>query len=367
MITSRTLLADRALRGPASARMMIDGRSYINFFGAGYLALAGLREIRSAVARALEEGAAFADHVPAALGGIEPNFQAVERASATALGTEAAVYFASGYLIGTVGLASFEQPFDLIVLDDTAHYNLRDAARQSGLPTFTFAHCDAGSLSDTLKRHVRARQRPLVMTDGVFTIGRVPPLADYAAAVAAYDGRLFVDESHSFGVIGDQGRGAAEYCGVEHLVPIGATLSKAYCAQGAILGCSAATAARLRSITPIRGCCAGSPLSAAAATACLNYVTERPEVRTNLRAMTDYLRTRVRSIGLDVIDSPAPVVAFAAGDRAQMQALQRRLFDRGIHIYHSTHLGTGPEGMIRCSVFRDHTRGDIDALIAALV
>jgi 7-keto-8-aminopelargonate synthetase-like enzyme len=276
------------------------------------------------------------------------------------------VYFASGFLIGRVGLTSYEQAFDLLILDDTAHYNLRDAAKLTGLPTFTFAHCDVGSLSDVLKQHVRAKQRPLVITDGVFTTGRIPPLRDYAAVLEGYNGRLFVDESHSFGVVGENGRGAAEYCGVEHLAPIGATLSKAYCAQGAILGCSAAAALRLRTIPPIRACCAGSPLSAAAATASLTYVAKRPEIRKNLREMTDYLRARARSTGLDVIDSPAPVVAFQYGKRADMEALQRRLFDRGIHIYHSTHLGTGPEGMIRCSVFRDHTREDMDALVDAL-
>lgn len=361
-----TVLGDRKIGGAASARMLIDGRPYLNFFGAGYLALANLPEVRSAVRGALDAGVAFADHVPKALGGIDPAFEEVERASAQALGTEACVYFPSGYLIGAVGLASFETPFDLIVLDELAHYNLRDAAKQSGLRIRAFSNSDPESLREVLRENVRAKQKPLVMTDGVFTTGRVPPLAAYAVEIASYDGRLFVDESHSFGVIGERGQGALEHCGVKGAVPVGATLSKAYCAQGAILGCSAATAARLRQIPPVRGCCAGSPLSAVAATASLAYMSAHPEIRTELRVLADYLRSRIRRLGIDVMETPAPVVAFQYGGWKDMHALQHRLFERGIHIYHSVHLGTGSEGMIRCSVFRDHTREDVDRLITEL-
>jgi 8-amino-7-oxononanoate synthase len=341
------LLSDRILGGPAAARISIDGRELINFFGAGYLALTKVPEIRAAVSAALESGASFADHVPAGLGGIDPLFERVESLAATALGTEACVYFASGYLIGAVGMTALEEKFDLIVIDELAHYNLRDAARQTGLPTYTFVHSDSGSLAEILKRHVGAGQRPLVMTDGVFTTGHIPPLFEYAAVVRSYDGSLFVDESHSFGVIGERGRGAAEYCGVDGLTPIGATMSKAYCAHGAILGCTESQAARARIVPPVRGCCAGSPLSAAAAAACLQYIATRPEVRKELRATGEYLRARLRSLGLEITDTPAPVVAFRYGERADMQALARRMFERGIHIYHSTHLGTGSEGMIR--------------------
>jgi len=364
---AESLLAGRTISGPVSARMTIDGKEYINFYGAGYLALSGLSEIRAAVMRTLAQGAPFGRQVPSILGAVDTVFDDLERAGAAACGTESSVYFASGYMIGRVGLASLEQPFDVLVLDERAHYNLTEAAKVSGLPSFAFAHCDVDSLRELLKRQVRANQRPLLITDGAFaTNGRIPPLADYAAVLAPYDGRLFVDEAHSFGVVGANGRGAVEFCKVEHTAAAGATLSKAFCGQGAIVGCSAASAERLRFAPVIRGACAGSPLSAAAATASLAYVAARPELRTSLHAMGDYLRLQLRNIGIDVFDTPAPIVSFQCGNRADMLALQRRLFDRGIYVLHSTYIGAGPEGVIRCAVFRDHAREDIDALIDAL-
>jgi 7-keto-8-aminopelargonate synthetase-like enzyme len=347
--------------------MKIDGRDYINFVGTGYLALSHVAEIRSAVLRVVEQGVPFAQALPAVLGGIDPLFAAVERAAADACGTEASVYFSSGYLIGMVGLASLEDAFDLLLLDEAAYYNLKDAAKLFEVPVHTFAHCDVESLRDVLHRHATPKQHPLVVTDGVFAAtGRVPPLADYATVLARYEGRLFVDEAHAFGVVGENGRGAAEYSGVQHLAATGATLSKALCAQGAIVACSLKTAARLRTLPAIRGACAGSPLSAVAATESLRYMATHPEIRKQLRATTDYFRARLRSIGLDVIDSPAPIVSFKCGDQSNMQAVQRRAFDHGIYVHYSKYIGTGSEGMLRCAVFRDHTRGDIDALVGTL-
>jgi 7-keto-8-aminopelargonate synthetase-like enzyme len=234
-------------------------------------------------------------------------------------------------------------------------------------PTFTFAHCDPESLRAQLKRRVRPAQRPVLLTDGAFaTTGRIPPLHEYVSLLAAYNGRLVVDESHAFGVVGANGRGAAEHCGVEHEVVSGATLSKAYCAQGAVFAGSAAAVAQVRRASPVGAACAGSPLSAAAAHASLTYMHDRAAVREELRAKADYLRARLRQTGLDVIDTPASIVSFTYGNCADMQALQRRAFERGIHIYHSKYIGAGPEGLIRCAVFRDHSLQDIDALISVL-
>jgi 8-amino-7-oxononanoate synthase len=362
-----SFLAGRTIHGAVSARINIDGRDYINFFGSGYLALSNIAQVRNAVLRTLQKGAPFAQPVPAALGAIDPIFAAVERAGAMAFNTEATVFLPSGYLIGCVGLSSFDSAVDVLMLDEFAHHNLVDAAKISGLNTVRYRHCDPQSLHDRIKSDIRAGRRPLVMTDGVFaTTGRIAPLAEYSEVLKAYDGRMFVDESHSFGVVGPNGRGAAEYCGVQHLARIGATLSKALCAQGALVGCSTNDAQRLKGIPPMRGACAGSPLSAVAATEALTYAAAHPELAEKLRAIAERLRSRLRGLGLEVINTPAPIVSFGAGNIADMRELQRRAFESGVFIYHSTYLGAGPEGVIRCAVFCDHSPDDIDALISVL-
>jgi 7-keto-8-aminopelargonate synthetase-like enzyme len=347
--------------------MQIDGKPYVNFFGSGYLALSNIPEIRARVLSELESGAPFSRQVAALLESKDPIFDGVEQAGAHACGTEASVYFPSGYLVGIIGLASFNIPSSLMLVDESAHYSLKDAVRLTAGAITEFRHCDAEALEEALKREIRPDQVPVVVTDGIFaTTGRLPPLSEYAALLEPYRGRIFIDESHAFGVVGELGRGAGEYCAVEYLGSTGSTLSKAYCAQGALVGCSAEVAARLRWLPQVRGACAGSPLSAAAAAAGFEYMKAHPERRATLRDLSDYLRARIRGLGIECTESPAPIVSFTLPTQDDMLAVQRRLFAHGFHIQYSTYIGAGPSGMLRCAVFADHSREDIDGLIDLL-
>ena len=167
-------------------------------------------------------------------------------------------------------------------------------------------------------------------------------------------------------VIGEHGRGAVEYFRVERWTSIGATLSKAICAQGAVIPCSNQAAKYVRTVQPLRGANKGSPLFAVAASASLAYLSAHPEIREALQRMTSYFRTRLREIGIDSIDSPAPIVSFRVGTRKDMLALHRRLFLDGFFLTRSAYLGAGPDGILRCAVYRDHSTNDIDALVSAL-
>jgi 7-keto-8-aminopelargonate synthetase-like enzyme len=361
------LLTGRVVGGTASARVSIDGRDYINFSGCGYLALGRLPELRNAALVALEQGAPFARQISAAYGAVDPAIRDLESTAAVYCGTGAAVYFASGYLIGAIALQCVDTAHSMLFIDRSAHFSLFDGARLTGLPLTTFAHCDAEALATSIEKNLPPRSRPIVITDGVFaTTGRLAPLDQYATVIAGYGGTLVVDEAHSFGVIGPRGRGAAELLGVEAVARTAATLSKAFCAQGALIGCDHEQAARLRHSPPLRGANSGSPISAAVSAAALNYTMAHPERRSRLATLTTYLRRGLRGIGIDVDDSPAPIVGFSVGDRVCMKSLQRRLFDRGIHVTLSNYIGAGPQGMIRCAVFADHSEADLDALVDGL-
>jgi 7-keto-8-aminopelargonate synthetase-like enzyme len=164
-------------------------------------------------------------------------------------------------------------------------------------------------------------------------------------------------------VVGENGRGAAEYHDVESVSVRAATLSKAYCASGALFACSPAEAARLRWLPPIAAASAGSPLLAAASAASLRYVREQPQVRAELRQAAQNLRARLRDIGVETADTPAPIVSFALGGREDMLALRARAFDAGLYLHYCTYVGAPREGLIRCAVFHDHSAADFDTLI----
>lgn len=361
------LLDGRTANGPASASWTIDGRPYLNFAGSGYLALSRLPELRNAAYAALALGTAFSRQVSPAYGITDSTFDGVETAAATALGTEAAVYFASGYLIGPTLFAAHARPSDRVFVDAGCHFNLLDASRACCLPWHQFAHRDPSSLHTELRARLRPAERPLVVTDGTHpTTGRLAPLHEYAEVLAPFAGLMLVDDAHGFGVVGRRGRGAAEHLGVESVSATAATLSKAFCAQGAVLGGDAARIRPLQLMPPLRGSNSGSPLSAAVAEAALRYVEANPARRNRLADMVTVLRRRLRSLGLDIAESPAPIVSFRVGDRATMSRLQRRLFEQDVYVPISDYLGAGPDGILRCAVYADHTPQDLERLVDAV-
>lgn len=359
------VLAGRKVRGQASARLNVDGRDYLNFGGTGYLALGRVPEIRQAALDAINDGASFARSLSVSYGATDEIFEALETTAAAALGSETSIGFSTGYLIGMVGLAALHGEVDIIFIDDLAHFSLVDAARISGLPTVGFAHADPNDLARLLKDRVTAGQRPVVVTDSVFgATGRLAPLADYAALLAPFDGRLLVDESHAFGVMGSRGRGVADDVAPSAIV--GSTLGKAFCAHGAVVALSHQRERNARKRPPLFGANVGSPISASVGTAALRYVARHPERRARLRSVSTRLAQGLSRLGLEVEHSGAPIAAFSLGDRAQMAALQRRLFEQGIFVHRSDYRGSGKEGVMRFAAFADHSDEDIDRLCSVL-
>ncbi len=357
------LLAGRTVTGPESARLTIDGRQLVNFVGCGYLALHQLPQLKDAALRALELGQPWSFIGSAGYGGADPPFDDVASAIGAFFGTETGVYLPTGYFCGLAGVAGLQGGFDAVFVDELAHFNLHDAAWLSRKPVATFRHADAGALHDALKQHAG---RPLVLTDGVFaTTGRVPPLRDYAALAAERGGLLFVDESHAYGVVGATGKGAAEHCGTPDALH-GGTLSKGFCALGGLLPCTSAFAARVRGLPPVRGANPGSAVMAMVSTAALRAAADDPGRRRRLGMLSQRLKTGLRAIGLDVIETPAPITSFQLPSRGEMVSLQRRLFDQGIHVLLSNYIGAGPQGTIRCATFADHSEADIELLLGAL-
>jgi 8-amino-7-oxononanoate synthase len=257
------------------------------------------------------------------------------------------VYFASGHLIGAAALSSLETDESVFFIDEMAHFSLFDATRIANRPVVTFRHCDLESLSQAIRDSLPAGAKPIVVSDGVFgTTGRIAPLNEYEKIVRCYEGRLIVDEAHSFGVLGAHGRGAAELHGVESLGTTAAAFSKAFCAQGAIMGCARDAAKMLRQVPPLRAANAGSPISAAVSAASLRYMQAHPGRRVRLLGLTTHLRRSLRSIGIDTGDSPAPIVAFEERDRQTSASLQQQLFERGIYVMLSNYIGVSANGSI---------------------
>jgi len=356
------------LESPVGAEIVLEGRKYINFGGSSYLGLSGKPEILEAGVTALRAtGAGYV--IPRFCAVVSGAHEEVEAEAAAFFGTQAALYLASGYATGLAAISALKGSFQLILYDKLSHYALRDASAASGLPCYGFEHSDPESLADELKRRVGAGQRPLIVTDGLFSVwGEIARVGELAAVAERYDGHLFVDESHSFGILGRHGRGVREYWRLEDYTRVtsGGSLGKAFgCSGGIILG-SADHIARLRS-TPIGlGASSGSPVNAALCARALAYARRTPSLLLHLRHNTIRMKSGLRRLGLHVGTDEVPIAAFQRNSADSTRQLQQRLMSHGIFVLCAQYVGTDATGVIRCGIFADHTPEHIDFFLDAL-
>ncbi|MDR2706173.1 MAG: pyridoxal phosphate-dependent aminotransferase family protein [Planctomycetaceae bacterium] len=379
---------------PPDAMISIAGRTYLYFAGNGYLGLQAEPEVLAATCEAvLRYGVGTATSRAAFTS--PPVFE-VEHRIAQILETERAFYTASGYIANQILLESLEGTFDRIFIDESSHYSLFNAAqriRGSRCRPIAFRHRSSSDLKDKLDRNLQLHEKPIVITDGVFSLlGTIAPINDYIDLLADYDGSsLWVDDAHGFGVLGENGCGTLEHFGFDYSAvnrtiqddadhfgfgnhsTISTRLFSCFSLSKAVGGCGGAIPGsesfiqRLkdRSSVFFGASAPASPVAAATAKA-LAIITQN-SLRQKLRENTDQLKNRLRNLGLEVNDSLVPIVILTLGSSGNMRRIQKELSQKGILIsYLPRYAGLGSTGALRIAVFATHTSEMIEELVDTL-
>jgi 7-keto-8-aminopelargonate synthetase-like enzyme len=106
-----------------------------------------------------------------------------------------------------------------------------------------------------------------------------------------------------------------------------------------------------------------TPVAAASARG-LELLLANPGLRTTLRSNASRMRQGLRRLGLDVDDTPTPIVCLAPGTADAMKRIQAELQERGILVaYMAAYSGLGPQGALRLAVFANHTESMIDEFL----
>ncbi len=370
------------MQSPPGAEAVIDGRRCLYFAGTGYLGLQGHREVIRAACEAARRYGIGSATSRSGFGNTPPVLD-VERLAARLFHCDDAFYFMSGYVGNGILVRLLDGQSDVIFVDQCSHYCVLEAARAPGLTVHVFRHADADDLAAKLRKKLPPGGRPLVMTDGVFSArGTIAPVGRYSEILREYAAStLLIDDAHGFGVLGEHGRGTLEHAGLFGLGvnagPTGrsqpdsprlllcGTLSKALGGFGGIIPGTQATVDAIKATSHYYSGASAPPIPAAAASArALELVMERPEMRAALWDNVRLVKTGLRQMGLQVDDTPVPIVCLTLGSAENMQRIQRGLADRGILIaYMPSYSGLGPEGALRLAVFSTHTGEMIQRLL----
>jgi 8-amino-7-oxononanoate synthase len=227
-LNQKGLLRSRQLSEPANATLL-------HFDSNDYLSLSCDRR----VGEAYQHGYTYypvGSGASMMLSGYHPNHLAVEQAFADLLDVDECILFSSGYAANLAVIALLGSIKAHCIIDKSIHASIYDGLALAQLDYTRYQHNDLYDLSVKLKA---VSAHSAVITEGIFSMsGQISPLASLSALCIRHQLELIVDEAHSFGVMGEQGKGAVDYHGLSQkdvplrIIPLG----KAFAAQGAIVG-----------------------------------------------------------------------------------------------------------------------------------
>ena len=359
----------RELQSPCEPVSRFDGHEVINLASNNYLGLANHPKLVEAAIAAVRRYGAGTGAVRTISGTLDIHMQ-LERRIAAFKNVEACVVFQSGFAANAGTVSAILGPEDHIISDELNHASIIDGCRLSRAKIHVFAHRDAASAEEKLAALHGAPGRKLLITDGVFSMdGDIGPLPALVEAAERHGAIMMIDDAHSSGVLGRNGRGTVDHFGLHGRVHIQVgTLSKAVGVLGGyVCGSKDLIEFLYHRARPFLFSTSHPPAVTAACLAAFDLLESEPERIENLWANTRYFKQRLAEIGFNTGASETPITPIFVGEAATAHAFSRALFDGGLL---ATGIGfpTVPQGKarIRTIVTATHSREELDRALDIL-
>ncbi|MDG2246975.1 MAG: aminotransferase class I/II-fold pyridoxal phosphate-dependent enzyme [Flavobacteriales bacterium] len=229
------------LEGPISNRMTFRGKDVLVWSINNYLGMADHPEVRKVDAEASAEWGMGYPMGARMMSGQTKFHEQLESDLADFMQKEDSFLLNFGYQGCMSAIEALVDRHDVIVYDSESHACMVDGVRLHNGKRFVFQHNDMESFVKQLNRARALTENTgggiLVVTEGVFGMaGDQGKLAEIVKYKKEYQFRLFVDDAHGFGTIGENGRGAGDFQGVQDEIDVYfGTFAKAMATIGAFV------------------------------------------------------------------------------------------------------------------------------------
>ncbi len=358
------------LEGRPGPHMQFQGREVIMWAINNYLGLAGRPEVKAAAAAAVENHGTYSPMGSRMLTGNTARHLLLEEKLAAYIQKPDAVLFNYGYL-GVMGtLSAVIGRDDVIVIDKLSHASMVDGTvlASAGNRFRPYKHNDMENLEFHLKSaSKKAAGGILVVTEGVFGMrGDLANLADICALKDKYGARLFVDDAHGFGVMGEHGRGTGEHYGVQASIDLYfGTFAKAFAAIGGVTAGEQAVVDYVRYNARTHVFAKSLPLVYVETLLCsLEIIQREAALRERMWHVARRLQAGFVELGFDIGDTQSPItpVYVPAADPNTAMAMVRMLReDYGIFVSGVMYPVVPPDVVLfRMIPTASHSDADVD-------
>jgi 7-keto-8-aminopelargonate synthetase-like enzyme len=284
--------------------------------------------------------------------------------------TESALVYNLGLTAMSGTIACLVGRKERIFVDAYAHSCLHDGARLCKGEASWFAHNDMEDLEQQLKQTPIDTPK-MIAVHGVYGMsGDLAPLPQLVELKKKYNARLFVDDAHGTGVLGENGRGACEMFGVEDDVDLhGGTFAKSFGTFGGYI-CGPEHVLRfVRHVSPGFMLTKALPAAIVAATIkSLELMQKLPERRIQLWANINALRNGLRKAGFAIGNPQGAVTSISTRGVTALHAVKLLEEEHSIIVnpvmYPAVPYGTS---IIRMTPSALHTVAQMERLVDAMI
>lgn len=345
----------------------------LNFCANNYLGLANNQNLVEVAKKSLDEYGLGTASVRFICGTFDLH-KKFENKLAEFLGFEDVITFSSCFAANGGVFASLFDEQDAIISADLNHASLIDGIRLSKAARFFYKFDDMKDLEEKLKAAQQNKTR-VIVTDGVFSMdGDIAKLKEICDLAEKYNSLVLVDDSHATGLIGVNGRGTLELCGVEGRVDIlTSTLGKALGgAGGGFIASKKEIIDKLRNkARPYLFSNNILPMVAATGIEILDMISKSKNLIKKLADNTAYFREKMVAAGFDVRDKNAvhPVVPVMLKDALLASKFAKAMVEEeGIYVIaFSFPVVPKNEARIRVQISASHEKDHLDRAIAAFI
>ena len=346
------------------SQVIIRGRRMIMIGSNNYLGLTSHPKLKEAAIKAVEKygsgctGSRF-------LNGTLDIHEELEAKLAEFMGKEAALVFSTGFQTNLGTISTVVGRGDIVITDRADHASILDGCRLSFGKLMKFKHNDMEDLERVLK--TCGKKGKLIIVDGIFSMeGDIADLPNIVKLAKRYGARVMVDDAHSMGVLGENGRGTAEHFDLMDEVDIVmATFSKSFASIGGFVVAKEEvidfikhnSRALIFSASP-------PPASVAVVLAALEIIKDEPERRRKLWENARMMLEGFKGMGFDTGTSQTPVVPIIIGDQMKTFIFWRQLFNEGIFANPAIPPAVPPgRSLIRTSYMATHTKDELNRVL----
>ena len=254
--------------------------------------------------------------------------------------------------------------------DELNHASLIQGIKNADVVTHIFRHNDTEHLEELLKT-ANANSPKIIVFESLYSMeGLRSPLQKIIEIARRYNALTYLDEVHSVGLYGPEGRGITAEKGLDQDIDIiNGTLSKSFGQMGGYVAANSDIIDYIRSFAPgFIFTSSMNPSIAAASITAINIAKKAEDLRENIRHNSARIRKGLTDLEIPFLENDSHIIPIHLYDpRLCKEAANLLLEKHGIYIQ-PIFYPTVPKGdeRFRVTITPRHEAGDIDHFLEAL-